>query len=87
MYWEQTAVVRTEHGITEEFQVKKGVRQGCVLSPSLFNLYTEKIFREIEDMEGVNVGGHNINNLRYADDTSLLALERTNIAESFKYCK
>ena len=75
MYWEQTAVVRTEHDITEEFQVKKGVRQGCVLSPSLFNLYTEKIFREIEDMEGVNVGGHIINNLRYADDTSLLALE------------
>ena len=75
MYWEQTAVVRTEHGITEEFQIKKGVRQGCVLSPSLFNLYTEKIFREIEDMEGVNVRGHNINNLRYADDTSLLALE------------
>ena len=72
MYWEQTAVVRTEHGITEEFQVKKGVRQGCVLSPSLFNLYTEKIFREIEDIEGVNVGGHNINN---ADDKSLLALE------------
>ena len=68
-------MVRTEHGITEEFQIKKGVRQGCVLSPSLFNLYTEKIFREIEDMEGVNVGGHNINNLRYADDTSLLALE------------
>ena len=63
MYWEQTAVVRTEHGITEEFKIKKGVRQGCVLSPSLFNLYTEKIFREIEDMEGVNVGGHNINNL------------------------
>ena len=79
MYWEQTAVVRTEHGITEEFQVKKGVRQGCVLSPSLFNLYTEKIFGEIEDMEGVNVGGHNINNLRYADDTSLLALEEQNL--------
>ena len=72
---EQTAVVRTKHSITEEFQVKKGVRQGCALSPSLFNLYTEKIFREIEDMEGVNVGGHNINNLRYADDMSLLALE------------
>ena len=46
MYWEQTAVVRTEHGITEEFQIKKGVRQGCVLSPSLFNLYTEKIYSE-----------------------------------------
>ena len=42
IYWEQTAVVRTEHGITEEFQIKKGVRQGCVLSPSLFNLYTQK---------------------------------------------
>ena len=68
-------MVRTEHGITEELQIKKGVRQGCVLSPSSFNLYTEKIFREIEDMEGMNVGGHNINNLRYADDTSLLALE------------
>ena len=75
MYWEQTTVVRSEHGITEEFQTKKGVRQGCVLSPSLFNLYTEKIFREIEDMEGVNVERHNINNLRYADDTSFLALE------------
>ena len=83
MYWEHTAVVRTEHGITEEFQI----RQGCVSSPSLFNLYTEKIFREIEDMEGVNVGGHNINNLRYADDTSLLAPGRTKITESFNYCK
>ena len=45
------------------------------MSPSLFNLYTEKIFKEIEDMEDVNVGGHNINILRYADDTSLLALQ------------
>ena len=44
MYWEQSAVVRTENGITAEFKIKKGVRQGCVLSPSLFNLYTEKIF-------------------------------------------
>ena len=75
MYWDQTAVVRTEHDKTEKFQIKKGVRQGCVLSPSLFNLYTEKIFREVKDMEVVNVGGHNIKNLRYADDTSLLALE------------
>ena len=83
MYWEQTALVRTEHGITEEFQVKKGVRQGCVLSPSLFNLYTEKIFREIEDIKGVNVGGHNINNLRYADDTSLLALEEQKLQNLF----
>ena len=45
MFWEQTAVVRTEHGITEEFQIKKGARQGCVLAPSLFNLYTKNIQR------------------------------------------
>ena len=54
--------------MTCEFKIKKGVRQGCVLSPNLFNLYTEKIFREVEDMKGVN-----INNLRYADDKVLLA--------------
>ena len=53
--------------MTSEFKIKKRVRQGCVLSPNLFNLYTEKVFREVEDMKGVN-----INNLRYADDTVLL---------------
>ena len=59
--------------MTSEFNIKKGVRHGCVLSPNLFNLYTEKIFREVEDMKGVNIGGVYINNLRYADDTVLLA--------------
>ena len=73
LYWEQSACVRTESGITSEFKIKKGVRQGCVLSPNLFNLYTENIFREVEDMKGVNIGGVNIINLRYADDTVLLA--------------
>ena len=73
LYWEQLACVRTESGMTSEFKIKKGVRQGCVLSPNLFNLYTEKIFREVEDMKGINIGGVNINNLRYADDTVLLA--------------
>ena len=73
LYWEQSACVRTESGMTSEFKIKKGVRQGCVLSPNLFNLYTEKIFREVEDMKGVNIGGVNINNLRYADDIVLLA--------------
>lgn len=73
LYWEQTAVVRTEKGVTSEFNIKKGVRQGCILSPSLFNLYTEKIFRQVEDMKGIMVGGVNINNLRYADDTVLIA--------------
>ena len=59
--------------MTSEFKIKKGVRQPCVLSPNLFNLYTEKIFREVEDMKGVNIGGVNINNLSYANDTVLLA--------------
>ena len=59
--------------MTSELKIKKGVRQVCVLSPNLFNVYTEKIFREVEDMKGVNIGGVNINNLRYADDTVLLA--------------
>ena len=53
--------------------VRPGVRQGCVLSPKLFNLYTEEIFRKSEDIKGVVVGGRNINNLRFADDTLLIA--------------
>ena len=73
LYWEQSACVRTESGMTSEFKIKKGVRQGCVLSPNLFNPYTDKIFREVEHMKGVNIGGVNINNLRYADDIVLLA--------------
>ena len=55
------------------------MHQGCVLSPCLFNLYTEMIFRHITDMEGVNVGGVNINNLCYADDTVLLAESEGNL--------
>ena len=58
--------------MTSEFKIKKGVRQGCVLSPNLFNLYTDEVFRKVEDMKGVNIGGVNINNLRYADDKVLL---------------
>ena len=73
LYWEQSASVRTESGMTSEFKIKKGIRQGCVLSPNLFNLHTEKILREVEDMKGVYILGVNINNLRYADDTVLLA--------------
>ena len=73
LYWEQSACVRTESGMTSEFKIKKGVRHGCVLTPNIFNVYTEKIFREVEDMKGVNIGGVNINNVRYADDIVLLA--------------
>ena len=52
--------------------VKRGIRQGCVMSPDLFNLYSEIIMRENNNLEGVNVGGRNINNIRYADDTVLV---------------
>ena len=70
--WEQTGIVRIEGGVTSEFKIKRGVRQGCVLSSSLFNLYIEQIFREGGVMKGVTVGGANINNLRYGDNTALL---------------
>ena len=73
MYWEQTAVVKTDTGLTEECKITKGVRQRCVLSESLFNLYTDEIFREIDNANSVVIGGTNINNSRYADDTALMA--------------
>ena len=76
LYAGQQATVRTGHGTTDWFQIGKGVRQGCILSPCLFNLYTEYIMRNIglEDAQaGIKIVGRNINNLRYADDTTLMA--------------
>ena len=76
LYTNQEAKVRTEYGDTESFSIGKGVRQGCVLSPYLFNLYSEYIMRQanLEELDiGVKMGGRKINNLRYADDTTLLA--------------
>ena len=76
LYANQEAKVRTEYGDTESFSIGKGVRQGCVLSPYLFNLYSEYIMRQanLEELDiGVKMGGRKINNLRYADDTTLLA--------------
>ena len=71
LYWKQTATVQTGSGSSEPFNVKRGVRQGCVLSPILFNLYTDKIFRE--DLAGIRIGNDVYSNLRYADDTVLVA--------------
>ena len=68
--------VRTGHGTTDWFQIGKGVRQGCILSPCLFNLYAEYIMRNAEldkAQAGIKIAGRNINNLRYADDTNLMA--------------
>ena len=76
LYAGQEATVRTKHGTTDWFQIGKGVCQGYILSPWLFNLYAEYIMRNAEVDEaqaGISVAGRNINNLRYADDTTLLA--------------
>ncbi|GFO45488.1 retrovirus-related pol polyprotein from type-1 retrotransposable element r2 [Plakobranchus ocellatus] len=73
MYWEQTAAMRIENKTSTFKDIKRGVRQGCVLSPDLFFLYNEIIMRNLENHPGIKVGGQNINNLRYADDTVLIA--------------
>ena len=70
------ATVRTGHGTTDWFQIRKGVRQGCILSPCLFNVYAEYIMQNArldEAQAGINIAGRNISNLRYADDTTLTA--------------
>ena len=72
----QEATVRTEHGTTDWFQIGKGVRQGCILSPCLFNVYAEYIMKNSgleEAQAGIKFAGRNVNNLRYADDTTLMA--------------
>ena len=75
LYAGQEATVRTGHGTTDWFQLGKGVRQGCILSPCLFNLYAEYIMRNAgleEAQAGIKIAGRNISNLRYADDTTLM---------------
>ena len=74
MYAGQEATVRTEHGTTDWLQIGKGVRQGCILSPCLFNLYAEYIMRNVgleEAQAGIKIAGRNINNLIYTDDITL----------------
>ena len=76
LYAGQEATVRPGHGTTGWFQIGKGVRQGCILSPCLVNLYAECIMRSAglaETQAGIKIAGRNINNLRYADDTTLMA--------------
>ena len=76
LYSGQEATVRTGHGTTDWFQIGKRVRQGCILSPCLFNLYAEIIMRNVrldETQAGIKIAWRNINNLRNADDTTLMA--------------
>ena len=75
LYAGQEARVRTGHGTVDWFQTEKGIHQGCILSPCLFNLYAESIMRNAgldEAQAGIKIAGRNINNLRYADDTTLM---------------
>ena len=79
LYAAEEAKVRTRHGTTDWFQIGKGVRQCCILSPCLFNLYAEYIMRNAglgEAQAGIKFAGRKINNLRYADDTTLMVESR-----------
>ena len=78
LYAGQEATVRTGHGTTDWVQIGKGVHQGCILSPFLFNLYAEYIMKNVgleEAQAAIKIAGRNINNLRYADDTTLMVVK------------
>ena len=81
LYAGQGATIRNGHGTTNWFQIGKRVRQGCILSPCLFNLYAEYIMRNAgleETQDGIKIAGRNINNLRYVDDNTLMAESEKN---------
>ena len=90
LYAGQEATVRTGHGKTDWFQIKKGVRQGCILSPCLFNLYEKHITQNAgldEAQAGIKIAGRNINNLRYADDTTLVAQSKEKLKSLLRKVK
>ena len=90
LYAGQKATVRTGHGTTDWFQIGKGVHQGCVFSPRLFNLYAEYIMRNAgleEAQAGIKIARRNINNLRYADDTTLMAEREEKLKSLFRKVK
>jgi len=75
LYRDQQASVKLNGIISDYVEMMRGVRQECILSPDLFSFYTEMIMRHIKDLDGFRIGGVNINNLRYADDTTLIVDE------------
>ena len=90
LYEGQEATVRTGHGTTDWFQIERGVFQGCILSPCLFNLYEKYIMRNTgleETQAGILIAGRNINNLIYADDTTLMAESEEELKSSFMKVK
>ena len=72
LYWDQTASVIIMNELSDEIRIQRGVRQGCVATPTLLNVYTDTIFRHIINMKGINLGGNAYTNLRYASGTALL---------------
>src|SRR5206468_7124232 len=82
LYWGQQASVRWENELSRTFDIKRGVRQGCTLSPLLFNLYSEVMITEaLEDAKGVRFNGNEITNLRYADDAGLASESEQNLQD------
>jgi len=81
LYWEQSAAIRHQNELGNFASIKRGVRQGCVLSPDLFNLYSENIMRHLDGIGGLIVGGYTLNNLRYADDIVLIAQSKEKLRE------
>ena len=87
LYGGQEATVRTGHGTIDWLQIGKEVRQGCILSPCLFNFYAEYIMRNAgleETQAGIKIAGRSINNLRYADDTTLMADSKEELKNLFR---
>ena len=87
LYAGQEATVRTAHGVTDWFQIRKGVSQGSILSPCLLNLYADYIMGNAgldEEQAGINIAGRNINNLRYADDTTFMAESKKELKRRVK---
>ena len=88
LYAGQEATVTNGHGTTDWFQIGEGIRQGCILSPCLFNLYADYIIRNTgleEAQAGIKIAGRNINNLRYADETTLMAENEEELKSLFHF--
>ena len=81
IYWDQAAAISIDNELTQYTSIERGVRQGCVFSAKGFNLYGEIILRELEPLRGISIGGYNINNIRYADDTTLIADSEENLQD------
>ena len=89
LYDNQQACVRTEKGDSDWFNIGQGVRQGCILSPTLFNLYAEYIMRRVLENwnGGLSIGGYKLSNLRYADDTTRCSNKCIGIGRATAYCE